>query len=404
MQNETTLHGLLVGLGVEHKDGSKDFRWLDKPIHNRIVACGLDAYFQYNGSNSATTTSGSFDNRFLSSDKSGSSTVSGLLQWFAIGTDGTATRFDDTALRAQVGGYSSASTWYQTPYTGWRVNSDDTISTRMQNNSIAVDSPTTIREMGWFEKYYNVSPTTMVMFSRVVLDTPVHLEAGEKLLACYQLELTYNNLQETEVPSSFLTGLLDSDGNQLRGFQSLRIYQETSNNPVTRNTWYSGGTRIGAEVVSSSSLPITGSYMGTINGFQHIAPFKAPYGSHNWNGCIIYSRSTSGWSLPEQFARNTTYSSQQLNDSVNGENFEYAYPLDYVPGTYYRDRRIVVSPSWPAGNSSYKDVYAIGFNGLCMRFGHFDENNQWVAKPWRKEFGKRYEFIYRTKLSTADTP
>lgn len=99
MIQEQTLHGLVVGLGVQHKDGSKDFKWLDKPIHNRIVSCGLDAFFQYNGSNTALINVSStndtiynYGNRFLGARNR----TMGLLAYFGIGTGGSPTNFSTT--------------------------------------------------------------------------------------------------------------------------------------------------------------------------------------------------------------------------------------------------------------------------------------------------------------------
>lgn len=46
----TRLGGSLIGIGIKHKDGSEDFRWLDKPIHNRITSVGLDYLLTSNNS------------------------------------------------------------------------------------------------------------------------------------------------------------------------------------------------------------------------------------------------------------------------------------------------------------------------------------------------------------------
>lgn len=395
-----TLHGQVVGLGVQHADGSKDFRWLDKPIHNRIVSGGLDAWFQLDGSNTATTTSSDWDNRLLSSYASNNYPSCGLLQYMAIGTDGTPTHFTDTTLGAQVGDYSRAVSYTTAPYIGFCVNSDNTVSTRRQTTSIAVTDSTTVREIGWFEKYTNAN--TYVMFSRVVLDSPVTLESGESLLVCYQINITIANFDETEVPTALLTGLLDEDGNQVKGLESTRIYRYSIDNLV-RGQWYYGTSvrlNLGCIVGNIGNVPIT------MTGFAPVATFKTGYSSYNVNGCAINSRSTSGWSLPVQFERSRGYSSESLNDEVNNF-FEAWAPLDYVPGTYYRDRVLITNPAWPNNNTTYKDIYAIAYCGHCIRFGYMDttdpSNPVWVPKPWRKQFGERYKFTFRYKLSTADT-
>jgi hypothetical protein len=45
-QSVSKLGGQLVGLGVERKDGTFDFNWLDKPIHFMRVR-GMDYRFGY---------------------------------------------------------------------------------------------------------------------------------------------------------------------------------------------------------------------------------------------------------------------------------------------------------------------------------------------------------------------
>ena len=400
MQNEMTLHGLLVGLGVEHKDGSKDFRWLEKPIHNKIVACGLDAYFQLNGSNTATTTTSPYQNRFLGYSESARQI--GLLRFFAIGTSGTSTQFEDTSLISQVGGFSNAYSFTVLPYFGFRRNADDSASIRVQSTSIAVDSPTTVREMGWFEKYSGTD--TYVMFSRVVLDSPVSLETGDKLLACYQIDINFASMSETEVPSSLLSGLLDSDGNQLRAFQSQRIIVY---NGANVGVWRNGND-------ATPSFPGIGYYYsygicGSATNASAIGwTFNCPFyksSSPDDSSSIRYN-TQSDFALLAQWSSSSSYS--RYNFKTDGNHIESYDPIDYVPGTYYRDRKIVTSPAWPNFSSGTQDIYAINYSNLVMRFGHFDttdpDNPVWVPKPWRKEYGKRYEFIYRLKLSTVDTP
>lgn len=389
------MHGLLVGVGIERKDGSRDFKWLEKPIHNRIVSGGLDAYFQFNGSNNTTSSSIAFVNRFLGYYSSDSSKKYGVLRYFAVGTNGSETGFNDTGLKAQVGGYSNSWTYTESPYIGFRRNDDDSASIRLQSTSVSMPEAATIRELGWFEKYDGVE--TYVMFSRVVLDTPISLNAGDKLTACYQLNLTFSNMAETAVNPSLLTGLLDSDGNALRATQKFNVLAYDN---VTKGTWYNPGSiAVNFPAIAYYSR-MGGNYPNaSVNGWLFFAPFYKS--GVDAASCLGYN-TNAGFTKYSQWARANNQATTVFN--TTGYNYDSYTVLDYVPGTYQRDRKCVLAPTWPNQISGYQDVYAVCFGDLAMYFGYYDENNTWHAKPWRKEFGKRYEFTYRLKLSTEDTP
>lgn len=409
---EQTLHGLLVGLGKIRKDGSKEFHWLDKPIHNRIVSGGLDEFFMYNGS--PTDSCYNYwnvynNNRFLSDD---SGQGLGLLKYMAIGTDGTATEFTDTGLKSQVGLYSNEYTYTSVPYWGTRINSDDTISLRVQRTSVAVESDTVVREIGLFEK--NSSSETYYMFSRVVLPSPVDLLAGEKLTIVYQLNVTYANLSETDTPSSLLSGLLDSDGNPLRGRSSFRMVfksNSTSGGPYTipRDTWMLNlpssltGPFFGINGVNVGNNPF-GQYnkYGTELG----SPFLSTDRNGNRSAMLFYSID-SGYSLtlPQFAAVNNGQHPDNLVTTLDS-NYMTCTVKPYTIGNYYRDIEFVLTPGF-INTESYVDIYAISCNSFLTRFGYYDntepDNPVWVAKPWRKEFGKSYKITFRYKLTTTDT-
>lgn len=418
---ETTLHGLVVGLGKVRKDGSTEFRWLDKPIHNRIVSGGLDEYFMFNGTTGYSSDSavGNMDNRFLGSYFEYNFSYTGVLNYIAIGTDGTATKFTDTSLNAQVGDFSCSDGSYRTiPYFGCRLNADNSISFRVPRVSVTVDTATTIREIGWFEKY--TTGATYVMFSRVVLPSPVELEAGDKLIVVYQLNVSYGNLEESETPSSLLSGLLDADGNQLRGRASYRLYfRSSSANPPTVGTWFNaqesssywvsyGGNFLGSRISESfgkTSYKVYGSTPRAQYGFKIIAPFST-YSSDK-NVALPYTMNPN-FSMADQMSIVPMNQSATSALTESGTNITSWNPKPYVPGTYYRDREIVVSPAWPTMTTEqYQDIYAICHNCYLIRFGYMDttdpDNPVWVPKPWRKQFGQSYKFTFRYKLNTVDT-
>lgn len=413
---EQTLHGLVVGIGKIRKDGSKEFHWLDKPIHNRIVSGGLDAYFMFNGNQTSAQTDTNYGGRFYPANTSSSTYRDcGLLRYIAIGTDGTPTKFTDTGLKAQVGGYSNSISYTALPFIGTRIEPPDSVSFRVQNTSVAVGLDTSVREIGWFEKY--TTSETYVMFSRVVLPTPVELLAGESLTVVYQMKVTYANMTEAETPSSLVSGLLDSDGNPLRGRSSFRLYFRDS---FSQNTWFLRQqlycTCFGISYYPSYNPQLSYPY-ANMQGYSFSAPFdnsvKQTYGgAPNKTNSFCYATSPTWQMSIPQFGVITDQSSGTGADNLLTQsdlNNISCTVEPYVLGSYYRDKSFVLKPNWPTMSNpgDYQDVYAICCNSHLTRFGYMDNtdpsNPVWVPKPWRKEYGKSYKFTFRYKLSTADT-
>lgn len=400
---EQTLHGLVVGLGKIRKDGSKEFHWLEKPIHNRIVGGGLDNYFMLNGDPSAISSSysNSYANRFVVNYGQANFNANSVLEYIAIGTDGTSTAFTDTGLKSQVGSFSKTVPYTGVPYLCSRLNSDYTTSFRLPKQSVTVSDATTVREVGWFGKY--TTSDTYVMFSRVVLPTPVELQAGESLTVVYQMNISYGT-EEIETPSALLSGLLDSDGNQLRGRSSYRLYfwdkptVDTWSNQLGSAGQADQGTFIGVGLYryGNYEYAVQGNSISVDGGFGVSAPFGT---YHN----PLSFTTDSSWVMKEQGEGSLA----ATNKLTNSGNINSNTPKTYTPGTFYRDREIVVAPAWPSMNDGYQDIYAICHNSYLIRFGYMDNtdpsNPVWVPKPWRKQFGRSYKFTFRYKLSTADT-
>ena len=409
---EQTLHGLVVGLGKIRKDGSKEFRWLEKPIHNRIVSGGLDEYFMCNGS--ATTIPRFpeyYQGRFYCSNSQNSPyRYFGMLRYIAIGTDGTPTEFTDTGLKEQVGGYSSNYSYPYLPFFATRITPPNKVSFRVQSTSIAVPDDTTVREIGWFEKYDGAE--TYTMFSRVVLPSPVELLAGESLTVVYQMEVTYSNVDEVETPSALISGLLDSDGNPLRGRSSYRLCTNTS---LQTNTWIlpdnPSCTFFGIKKYSTYAPDMFYGYANiSVYALTSIfdASVKGSYGGAPNVGNAFNYTTSSTWQLSvPQFGVVTNRSLDIMSQANNTRCSCTIKP--YVIGSYYRDKEFTLYPSWPDVDEvgQYSDIYAICCNSHLTRFGYMDNtdpsNPVWVPKPWRKKFGQSYKFTFRYKLSTADT-
>jgi hypothetical protein len=370
----------------------------------------------FNGNQSSAQDTSGYQGRFYCNEPSSSSYRNlGLLRYIAIGTDGTPTKFTDTGLKAQVGGYSNGISYMMSPFFGTRIEPPNSVSFRVQSTSVAVGLDTSVREIGWFEKY--TTSETYVMFSRVVLPTPVELLAGESLTVVYQMKVTYANMTETETPASLVSGLLDSDGNPLRGRSSFRIYFQQSQ---TQNTWilpeYMYGTCIGISK-SSSYNPQLGYTYANLGGYCFSGPFdnsvKRTYGGAPavTNGFCYATSPTWQMSIP-QFGVITdqSYGTGADNLLTQSDLNNISCTVEpYVLGSYYRDKSFVLKPNWPAVSNpgDYQDIYAISCNSHLTRFGYMDttdpSNPVWVPKPWRKQFGKSYKFTFRYKISTSDT-
>lgn len=422
---EQTLHGLVVGLGKIRKDGSKEFRWLEKPIHNRIVSGGLDYLLTFNGSNSDVKVADRNDDsqphyhrwRRTVASESSTDNYNGCLQYMAVGTNGDATAFTDTGLKAQVGGYSEAVAYSVAPYNGTNFDVDsNNILLRVTLQSVEMESAVTIREVGWFGKYYGQS--VYPMFSRVVLPTPMSLNSGERLTVCYQLNI--NEHEAERDASSVFSGLLDSDGNPLKATVQRPVYVYHPNVAGWINGNYSGNGVASDVKLIQIPYSIQTDGLGRVyryfnrNGCRlTVGPisvqnaYSAYYTTCPVNNILVPKTGTdqipycSGTGSIDPFPNTTNYDFDNANCSYT--------QLDYVPGSFVRDRTVTVYPSWPNIDSSlgYKDIETLQYEGAVFRFGHYDNtdpsNPVWVPKPWRKQFGQSYKFTFRYKLSTADT-
>lgn len=418
---EQTLHGLVVGLGKIRKDGSKEFRWLEKPIHNRIVSGGLDYLLTFNGSNSAVkycpTWEGSYTgyvtyyNRWRRrvASESAKDNYSGCLQFIAVGTSDHETNFTDTGLYSQAGGFSEEVAYTVAPYNGTNFDvSNNNIQLRITLQSVAMDNSVTIHEVGWFGKYY--AEDTYPMFSRVVLPDGIELDAGDRLSVCYQVNI--NEYEAEHDVSSLFSGLIDSDGNPLRGTCQRPVFVQYPEQPGWINgNYYGNGVR-----TKLIQIP----YSIGSNGLGRSVPINTPYHTvgpvsvSNENSSYQGTVSSANLLIPkiESDLIPILSSSGSIGGSlystydIDYQNCSFTQ-LDYVPGSFVRDRIVIINPSYPNIDSGYKDIFGFAYEGAYFRFGYYDntdpDNPVWVSKPWRKQFGQSYKFTFRYKLSTTDT-
>lgn len=392
MESSQKLGGKIVGIGKVHKDGSIDYRELEKPIHNRVVSGGLDYLMTYDGTNN---TYAYYD---IKVDLYRGSNRNGCLKFMQAGTDGSSTAFTDTALKSPVGAPVDS-----LPFTGG-VNcgsyvtdaSSNQVRMRISMQTEAMASDTTLREVGFFGKYPNSSNYTM--FSRVVLPSAIEVLTGEKLIVTYELTVTYDNAEHDI--SSKLTGLLDSEGNSLKGIKKFCSLHSTSFNPS--NVF---GTFSDNLALISLILPSGGGYQLTYpSNYKNVYPDLPLWAqsSNQTNFKALGYSVDSSYDFPIDWSTSTpTNTLFTVNETLTTWNL-----LDYTPGDFYRDVELTVQPTWAiSGTDTYADIYAICYRGIAIKFGYYDttdpDNPVWVRKPWRKPITQSVKFRFRKSVSAA---
>ena len=301
LEDNNFLGGHLVGIGKVKANGEVIYNELDKPIHNRITSVGLDHLFQWAGTDTYTT-SGSKNHMFLwvgnvtSSSDCIPAGRAGALNYMKFGSGYSETSFTDTDLKNSLSSFvdtKETSSFSNQTLNGTRINSFGNYSMRISHRSDAVSDTTTVNEIGWFGGYTNAqkvvvtpgdSNTTMVMFSRVVLPSPIVLKSGESLITTYQLDVTVSDTTASVIPDFF--GLKDVNGTTLQAEHKITLASTssssdswdgkitimdyiTSDGASTEYVSYTGQHVFHAfnPVVYSSSYYLPLAYSTTVNAF-----------------------------------------------------------------------------------------------------------------------------------------
>ena len=413
IERNTFLGGHLVGIGKKKANGEIIYQELDKPIHNRITSVGLDHMFQFAGPNhpsfdlqTAGSTGFSYVPFFY--DYGGNSTVgyrSGFLRYVAFGSGTAQTTFDMTALQNGFGTYYDTLFYVENSNQNLnktRVDSFGNYAHRKSHQSSVFSETTTVNEIGWFGSYGDSTSSiadgaTPVLFARVVLPSPIVVEAGESLITTYEL-------QETQASSSDIThisnfcNMLDSNGNTLQA--DSRIYRYVSVD--SRN--------YGANPITSPCISYQGKDIENVPnyyaaGCAFVPPFW--YISAGSSSSITFYSTSSTKTIPNI----GTYDSSSLSDFGTGTYTGVEFTASVLAYTgvgstnKYRDRTFTFGaycPSMSGQPDAYKDIYFIRINGTDYRFG-YDDNGTWIPQAWRKYANERYVFTMRTRYSTEDT-
>lgn len=372
INNQNYLHGRLVGIGKIRKDGSREFRFLEKPINNMILRCGLNEFMTYNGSNSATS----------------APTFNGpepwsIIEYCGFGTSGAANDFASTNTLA-----APAITPYLTrerrywPFVGFYCGNngqDDFYKIRISHLSPAVAEAVSVREIGYFKSYNS----NYHLFSRIVLPSVFYLEAGDKLITTYELVVS-NARTPLNIENC---GLHDSNDVELGCQVSERVtYGEQNcwvNRPENNNSgwgsdsYHSGGPYLHAPHAFFSFLGSSSTAQSYFTLRYTKSPFNFPTTS------------------------NITLSFRNIDSADACTNQSTVYITD----SFKRDIIVNVPAYWPemSNNTDYRDLYAINWGTLFVRFGHFDANMDFTPAPWRKLASRTAKLVFRQSIATVDS-
>lgn len=364
--------GQLIGLGKGRED-SASIEWLKNPVHNRIVHGGIEHLLTFGGSTdilykipteTTSMVSGySTVNPWVGNMSQSGYEQKGALYYCAYGNGEGSTGFYDTDLKNRLA--ITATKYVGAPYCGSKfgyANSSETMPSlvyhRISHKFNVVNETTIIKEIGWFGS----TQDGYVMFSRVALDTPYTLNAGEYLVCTYELTETYNS-NVVNIPSTYLSTVSATS----------RIYRLTSGNG---NAW---GKPLNCPSISVSGTANNAAGLSwSMMGYAQFPAYACYYNDASYVALIKLSSSPS---LPNSI--NSTPSS-----SSNG-NTVVATTKPYIRNSYCRE---IANIQYDASGSSYSKLM-IAYNGTAYLF---DYTSQFASCNFRQA-------TFRLSYSTPDT-
>lgn len=427
------LEGFLVGIGKIHRDGSRSYRTLDRPIHNKIVSQGVDGLFKrwdttaISNKNAALfseawlgecenfgygRTYNPWNEYTYSAGYSYTIPCPGPLAICSYGTGGTATDYFTTlALENEVSvKYNqpyrpNGNTNCNYPYQGTREITPGTLAMRISHISPAAGDATPVKEIGYWRGYRTGSNESGLqafsLFSRIVLPSVFELAAGERLITTYELRVVFADYSPTA--GNFGAGILDTNGNMLQVLSRRTLYHTTWNltggtahgwgfpyiddsgwcklSPNQQNSSYSLGVKPG----------VTGhpAYMGAVANIANQGN-----GGQNFLNNITYS--TTDRDFP-------AWGSAETGSSDYGTAYPVCTYSAPPAGQHYLDYAINLPQYWPnmTANTDYVDLHYLNVAGVAYRFGHY-EGDTWVPQALRKTATQQLRFVFRTAIVTPD--
>lgn len=406
LKEDNFLGGYVVGIGKQRKDGSFEYRELEKPIHNRIVSQGIDNLLMYQGNDDCPTDARSIG-EFLVMGRTENSGANygrgGVILYSAVGDDNTPTQFTDTDLGNRTSDICHDMS-NGNPYCGYRTVGERTVGYRVTHlHTILANGY--VREVGWYKDVQG----TYELFSRVVFDNAIEVDAGDVLWITYELDFTFPGKSVVTVP-----GILDSEGNTLYAEVASTRKAKTATSSWTGqdnycpfyvwNEYPVNGYVRGQTSRSSSGMPNT-------TWWTPVWSWKMAW--NDYSGYTEYARNYPFYVLstgtPLDFTGNVQ-SNPQAVMSVDQTNIQFRKILPYTRGSFYRDAVITLGPSWPnLTTEEYVDIAQIVLNGMSYKFGHYDTDPDtgdqvWVPQYYRKRSDKNVAITFRQSFHTADTP
>lgn len=375
INNQNYLHGRLVGIGKIRKDGSREFRFLEKPINNTILRCGLNEFMTYKGSNSNIVDASSNDaNPWL------------CMEYCGFGTGGSSNDFATTSdlQNSVIVPYKTIElrAW---PFNGLycgNSGTDDFYKIRRTNVSPAVSESVSVREIGFFKNYNSANH----LFSRIVLPSPFQLDEGEQLMTTYELMVSYGR-----TPSDFKNSGLHDANNAELDYQLAQRYIQSSG--TAGYLYYPRGTD------QNSQWEIGSVYSGAPRLYAPFAFFAYTSSSEYMTEGYTLRYTKNSFDFPANPATNFNYRHIGHSDHCTNQ-----YTI-YTPDSFKRDVVVNVPAYWPemTTHTDYRDIYAILFGTLYIRFGHFDANMDFTPAPWRKLASRTAKFVFRQSVATAES-
>lgn len=407
-EDSTHLGGYLVGIGKIKANGEMEYKELETPIKNKIVNSGLNHLLMYNGSPSSTlTTLTSYDRPYFV--LGGYNNYYGVLQFSGIGTNGDETDFFDSSLKEQVGDYvGSADTDFirtSNTFQTTTLNGFGNISYKVTHKHKQVSETTTIREIGWFGRYGESGLYVYPMFSRVVLPSPIVLNAGEQLITTYQLNVDFSNKEPINIQ---FFGLKDSNGDTLYASKKLIQYYRTDNSGNLNNCSapymaynydrdtvdaYMGGVSYTGSTLLYSLHPVWLKHANGTSGSQYgVGVYSTVDREHPSNGSQLNSSNNYIMQSNELVYKNLETNVYDYKCMDKKSKYR---DVDYVWGIY--------SPNLGNNPSGYTDIHTITLHGYDYRFGYMnEEGTAWVPQALRKYANQKLTLRYRQRFVTDD--
>ncbi|MBO7412773.1 MAG: hypothetical protein J6U20_03810 [Fibrobacter sp.] len=377
IDNKSTFSGYLVGIGKIRKDGSMDYRELERPVKNMIVKQGLNNFLRYNGSDTALASFSGYNNENYY--KLAAYCFWGF-QWCAYGDSNSASVFATTTELGHrlVDQYTTMIVNW--PYCGSTIFETSKTRHRVTHTSDVAVTAASVKELGY---YLKLNDNSYQLFSRVVLPAPFELDAGEQLVTTYELVVEYGDVAEPS--AAFQTGLLDANGFSLEAKRKMS-FSFLDNNSANSSPYIVASTGLPRCIITTSSCGIFIPPIYTGNDIYRKIRYWT--NNHNFPSGVFATENNSGSTMGP-------YSGSSSPSSIT---------KPYVYDSFRREVELTLPQYWPNLNSPDEslDMYYIQNQGVSIQFGH-TVDGVWTPTPWKKTGNKITTMTFCHTVATAES-